>query len=131
MKRVLLLAVFVFTAAVWGKGNPEISASPNDEDDEIEFKEITIPPKPGPKSVVTPVRAWYLQKANMINLRPNGPQGPLAVTVEDGAGNLVLQQAVDSNRPSIELPLPTLPADYYKITIQSSASLLVGRFKVY
>jgi len=128
MKRILLLAMLVSMAAVGGKGNPEMSASPNDE---IELEEITIPLPPGPKSGTASIRAWYLQKANMINMRPNGPQGSLAVTVEDGAGHIVLQQTVDGNRPSIELPLPALPADDYKISIQGNASLLVGRFKVY
>ena len=129
MKRAFLFALFVSMVVVCGKGTPQVSAMPNDGD-EIEFGEIIIIPKPGPKSIVAPLRAWYFQKPNMINLCPNNPQGLLMVTIEDGLGNFMLQQIVDGDQSAIKILLPVLQADYYKITIQSSTYLLAGWFEV-
>ena len=130
MKRIFLFALFVSMASVWGIGNPEMPALVNDEEDGIEIREITILPIPGPKSVM-PIRIWYFQKSNMINLCTNGPQGLLVVAVEDGSGNLMLQQTVDGDQSAVKVPLPKLQTGFYKLTIQSGTYLMTGTFEVY
>jgi len=130
MKRIFLFALFVSMASVWGIGNPEMPALPDDDEDGIEVREITILPIPGPKSVA-PIRIWYFNKLKMISLCTNSPQGLLVVALEDGSGNLMLQQTVDGDQSAIKVLLPILQAGYYLLTIQSSTYLIMGKLEVH
>ena len=116
----------MFTTIVWGQ------TPPPDGEVEIELKDIILPPPPGPKSgTLIPINAWFNHELCMIRLETDAQQGPIVVSVEDEAGNLIFKEVVDGNQFTIKVHLISLMPGYYKLTLQSSTRLFVGRFEVY
>ena len=127
-KLTLFFALFISATIAWSWWQV---LSPPDED-EIEIKEIIIPPGPGPKSgTVSPIKAWYNHELCMIRIETDGQQGSMVVSVENGVGTLVVQQVVNGNQPIIKLLLPSLSAGYYNLSMQSNTRQFVGKFEIY
>ena len=92
------LFVIALLMAVAVSGKKENSEKPVPQSgDPIELKEILILPLPGPKSMVTPVSAWFIHKPCMIGLSIHDPQGPMVVTIEDNSEQVIVKQTVDGN----------------------------------
>ena len=130
MKKISLLAVILFMAIATLGGEEHSGMSAPQSGDPIELKEILILPKPGPKSIIPPIQAWFTRKPCMIGLEISDPQGPMEVKVEDARSRILAQQTVDGNQATAAIILPTLESGCYTVTIKSSAHLVTGTFEV-
>jgi len=123
-KIALFVALSMFATLALGQTPPN--------DDDTDWEEIILIPKPKPKSVAeNPISAWYNHELCMIRLETDGKQGPIVVSVEDEAGRLAFQQVVDGNQINIKISLQSLLSGHYILTIENSVWLFAGKFEVY
>ena len=133
---LLLISLFLFGGAGASLHPSAVSTNcvpPTLEEIHLDLLMGHVPKKP--RSVAAlPVSAWYNVTDRCVIVEPESYLGVLTVCVEDGTGNVITSQIVESKEGCFTVDLKSFVDGFYRLTIQGGdveIFLIAGRFEIH